>query len=726
MVSGSPVTSAFGTLVCCAILPVPCFAASLALGVAALVGLAAGGLFCLFLVARRQREQAELLRRGLEREALLRERYRELLDNTTDTVYTHDLEGRLTSINRAGEQTLGIPSAHLLRMNILDLAAPEHREAVRGWLAGVASRKAPATFEIEILRPDGRRVILDLSTRLVAQGGKLVGVLGIGRDITDRKRSEQALRASEQRYRTLFERNLAGVYRTTPEGVILDCNESFARIFGYDSPEEVRQLTAWDLYFSRSERELGLEHLRREGALTNCEVRLRRRDGTAVWVLENATLLPCDNDHPVVIEGTAIDITERKRAEEELHRAKEAAEAANRAKTEFLANVSHEIRTPMNGIIGMTELALETELRPEQRQYLEMVRASGESLLSLINDILDFSKIEAGRLELERLEFNLRDKLDEVLKMLAFRARQKGLWLSCSVAESVPAVVTGDPLRLGQVLINLIGNAIKFTEHGRVTLRVEAESLGDEEATLRFSVTDTGIGIPAEKREAIFEAFTQGDGSTTRQYGGTGLGLTITRRLIELMGGTLSVESAVGQGSTFTFTLRCGRPSTAAGQVPSRPEPPLARRGPPRGLYILLAEDNPINQALAVRLLQKYGHRVVVANNGREALARLENEPSPGFDVALMDIQMPEMDGLQALRAIRQREQSTGRRLPVIALTAHAMKGDRERCIAAGADDYVSKPIRTAELLAALDAVTHAGLPSHPGVSGEPALQESS
>jgi PAS domain S-box-containing protein len=626
---------------------------------------------------------------------------------------------------------------------------------------------------------------------------------------------------------------------TDLEGNILTWNQGAERLFGYTLEEalgkHITMLFPQDRY----------EDQVRSRAQIRSQERIERFDSVRMGkhgepIDVSVILSPIKDGGGNLLGVSAIyrDITEKKRAESELLRAKDAAEAANQAKSEFLANMSHEIRTPMNGIIGMTEVLLDTELTAEQREYLEIVKNSADLMLTVVNDILDFSKIEAGRLELDPVQFNLRDHIEETERSLALKAHEKGLELICNVKKDVPEEIVGDGTRIRQILVNLLGNAIKFTSEGEIELNVSVDSHENEKLVLHFSVRDTGIGIPPEKQEFIFDAFSQVDGSTTRKYGGTGLGLTISARLVKAMGGKIWVESEPGKGSRFHFTAALKTAGEPARKLPSpntslagvrvlivddnltnrliltdllrgwemeptavssgpeavaylkhaaeRHEPyslvltdlhmpemdgftlveeiqskreltrsfvlmltsgehmgdlercrdlgisaylikpvrraelrraivnaladqlqPVARktaptpvllddeRSTPGSRRILVVEDNLVNQKVTATMLEKAGHTCVLASGGPIALELLKTRQ---FDMILMDVQMPGMDGFETTAAIRDLQRPTGVRTPIVAMTAHAMTGDRERCLEAGMDDYISKPIRGEEL----------------------------
>lgn len=787
-----------------------------------------------------------------------------LMENVPDNVYFKDLLGRFLRISKAKADRMNLPSpADAVGKSdfdyyAADFAAKAYADEQQVMLSG----QPMLAREEKILWPDGRTLWVSATkVPLRDEQGKVVGTFGISRDISAAKRAEEALRANEERVRLILDSAYDPFVAMDTSGKIIDWNAQAAVTFGWSREEAIGRVLA-DTIVPENYRDAhrkGLERFLATGQGTVVDKRIEivalHRDGHTFPV--ELTITPIRWQQKYLFAAFVHDITKRKRAQEELQAAKEAAESANRAKSEFLANVSHEIRTPMNGIIGMTELTLDTELSPEQRDYLNLVKASADSLLTVINDILDFSKIEAGKMDLDRVEFLLRDSLGDTLKTLAQRAHNKGLELACHIAPDVPDALIGDPGRLRQIVVNLAGNAVKFTERGEVVVHVEKVKEAPGQVELHFAVSDTGIGVPADKQQAIFNAFEQADSSTTRRYGGTGLGLAISSRLVNLMGGRIWVESKPNSGSTFHFTAsfvlqeapapppvrhavdldnlpvlivddnatnrlileemlrnwgmkpavadgadaalklleaaeragtgfalvlvdghmpdvdgfelaqkikqhpelaqatlmmltsgsqagdiaRCRQIGIAAYLMKpikqsdlfdaiinvlgtsARAETKRSAEAPPAppaagALQVLVAEDNVVNQKLVQRLLEKRGHQVTIVATGREAV---DFTAARRFDVVLMDVQMPDMGGFEATARIRERERGTGIHLPIIAMTAHAMKGDRERCLQAGMDGYVSKPVQVRELFDAIESLVPTSAPpaSPPSANGQ-------
>jgi PAS domain S-box-containing protein len=516
---------------------------------------------------------------------------------------------------------------------------------------------------------------------------------------------------AEKLHRDLMDQLAEPYIEVDLRGRFVFVNKSYCEVFRVAAPSSRTGVSYKDALASESHASIreAYQEVFRTGRPRKIEYPILALSGTETYVESSVALRRDAQGQPVGFMAFARDLSARKRYEDEMAIARNAAEAASQAKGEFLANMSHEIRTPLNGVIGMLDLARDAGLTADQSELIEMASASANNLLRLISDILDFSKIEAGKLEFDCVEFDLADMLAQLSRSMAIPAHAKGLELVCSIAPDAPRFLLGDPMRLTQVLINLLGNAIKFTAEGNVVLRVAMDAPGgDHQAQLRFSVTDTGIGIAAEKQNSIFDAFSQADASTTRTFGGTGLGLTICSRIVQLMGGNIWVESEAGKGSTFHFTTSFEIANGTGPKIEGNGRAVDHTRRNSRSLRILLAEDNSINQKLATRLLDRLGHRVVLAKNGREAVDALEGG---WFDLVLMDVQMPDMDGFTATAAIRAKEKVSKTHIPIVAMTAHAMTGDRERCFEAGMDDYIAKPINPGVLWETIERIGVARAP---------------
>jgi PAS domain S-box-containing protein len=634
----------------------------------------------------------------------------QLFESLPIGVYHAAPDGRIVLANPYLLRLLGYPSVDALQRDRFCLerlhADPEQFRRELEANGTVNSLEAPFTNHL------GRQLWMREHARVVfGDDGTLVGIEGTVEDITAHKQHELAARSSEERFRMLTEisAHYTYVYRVEPDGrfVCEWIGGDYVGITGY-TPEEVDARGGWIVLHHPDDVAVGRERDRciRSGVPSETEFRIRHRNGEWRW-LHNIVKPVCDEKSGQVVRfyGATVDITQRKRAEEELRSAKDAAEAANRAKSALLANVSHELRTPLHGIIGTLELLTTTGPTPAQREYLGLARSSADLLLAIISDLLDIAKIEADKMELEAVGFSLRELVRSTLQVLELRIGGKNLELGQSVGDAVPDALIGDPTRLRQVLVNLVDNGIKFTERGQVEVAVSLaerpETTVTDACQLQFAVRDTGIGIAADQQARIFEAFAQADTSMSREYGGTGLGLHIAARLVQLMGGQLTVTSVPGQGSTFRFNVALRVQASSGATVPRLPVAAPAQQ--PRSLRVLVAEDNDINQRLIRDILQALGHSVDVVASGNDVLVALEDRV---FDVIFMDVYMPRLDGLETTARIRQRETAHGGRVPIVGLTAHAVSGYKEICLNAGMDDYVSKPFRIRDITDVLERVT--------------------
>lgn len=650
----------------------------------------------LAVLRRKVSEQTTTIRRQLESEAALEHRYRDLFEHNLAGVYRIGPDGRMLDCNDACARILGYTGRAEISMISANADAARLREAI---LAAASGQQMVSSSELVVRRNDGRQIWVLANANLSADEQPTVE--GTIVEITELKRTVQILEERTTYLNALIANNPLAIVATGPDRRITFCNPAFEQLYGFQQ-HEVLGLPPEDCIIPDNAldefREIDSNLQWGEG-VNFFTTRRKRKDGSLVDV-EMCTVPLIAGAEFLGSYAIYQDVTRRLAAEAELRAAKEASEAASLAKSRFLANMSHEIRTPLNGILLAAELASGEYLSATQRQYLDTVRTSGESLLRLLNDVLDLSKIEAGKMEARYSAFSLRSCISECVTVFAAAAEQRGLDLVTQMADDIPERLSGDTLRLRQIILNLVGNALKFTETGSVTVSVERAGEDPAGLTYQFAVRDTGIGIQKEKQALIFGEFEQADNTATRRFTGTGLGLAICRKLVQLLGGRLWVESEPGLGSTFYFTMRF-LPAPAI-EIPERVDASAATLAQPRtGLRILVAEDNPINQRLALRLLERDGHEPVPANNGMEAVQMLAEG---NFDLVLMDIHMPGMDGIEAARIIRAREKD-GVHVPLIAVTASALKEDRDACLDAGMDDFLTKPIRADELLSTLARV---------------------
>jgi PAS domain S-box-containing protein len=666
------------------------------------------------------------VRKRVERELReSEEKFRKVFEASTEVISINSFaDGRYVDVNGEFAKMTGYTREEVLGRTPRELRVWASDDDLARVMSDLRSRGFVRDFEADFLTKTGEQRS-GLFCAVLVNFAEQRCILSFSRDITERKQAERKLRESEETFRKIFEASTDAItLNTFPEGRHIAVNEEFIKLTGYTRNQVIgrtsRELRIWA---TRKDAAKAVKELEEKGIVRNLEVEFATRTGGTIASLFSALVMNFHGQRCVL--SFVRDIRDCKRAERELIEARKQAIAASEAKSQFLATMSHEIRSPMNAIVGMADVLWETSLTSEQRGYVRIARNAGNTLLSTINDILDLSKIEGGRLELEELDFDLGELVRNAVETFAIGAHEKGLKLFSFIGSGVPLAVRGDPTRLRQVLTNLVGNALKFTKDGEVTVRVENDPAADQPDTLRFSVCDTGVGIPHEKIDTIFDSFTQVDSSITRQYGGSGLGLNICKRLVDLMGGRIWVESEIGKGSTFYFTIRlqpqwaqnaagtkplhAGKPGVD--ELPSESRHSLAGRT----IRILLAEDSEDNRVLIQAYLKGASYQLDIAGNGEIAVEKFK---SGTYDLILMDMQMPVVDGYTAVRTIREWERATqAMRTPIIALTAYALKQEVQKSLDAGCDAHLSKPIKKAALIEAIVKVTR-----DTGKQGEPVV----
>jgi PAS domain S-box-containing protein len=630
-----------------------------------------------------------------------------IVEGSADAIKGKTLDGIITSWNPAAERMFGYTAEEMVGQPMSRLLPPDRPNEIKDLMKRIARGESVRRYETERRAKDGTMLDISLTISPVRDSeGRVIGASTIAQDVTEQHRIEARLRSSESVMADAQALAHVGSWELDVATQIVRSSDEMLRLLGLAPAEWSRGLDAYLGRIHPDERqhsEQAIFEAIRTGRSYEVDERFLLPDGSerVLHTMVKPTL--GEGGEAVKVVGMSLDVTDRRRAEVErleylraLEEARDIAQAATRAKSEFLANMSHEIRTPMNGVIGMTGLLLDTVLTVEQREYAQTIKASGETLLTIINDILDLSKVEAGKMIIEVSDFNLQEAMADVAELMAARATLLGLPIYTEMSAGVPEQVRGDVGRIRQILTNFVSNAVKFTKRGKVTLSADVMSETPTHVNLRLNVRDTGIGIAPEHQMAIFESFIQADGSTTRRYGGTGLGLTISRQLAALMGGKIGVDSVIGLGSCFWLELTLEKHlGISTPHVPLILPPGFLP--PLSGLRVLIAEDNSTNQKLALRLLQKWGCYADAVANGLEALDALAIVP---YDLVLMDMQMPELDGLETIVAIRLAERTSGEHIPVIAMTASAMTADRDVCLSSGMDDYISKPFKAQELYA--------------------------